>query len=145
MKLDEIERIKTITAIDLDISIINIYSMNFSPYIIIDMDYECTTDQRGITSDDRLIHIISATAVGGRCSWAFKVLAEKKGVHDFSIEINKAIKLEKEQRITNKKPYKRWRNNMHSLIVQLFDWDFELLDEALENTKLFIDKYVKVN
>jgi len=142
MELDEIEAIETITAIDVDISIVNIFSRDYNPFIIIDMDYECTTDQRGITTDDRLIHIVSATTVGGRCSWAFKVLAEKKGVHDFAIVINKAIQVEQQRRITNKEPYKRWSNNMRSLIVQLFDWDFDFLDDALENTELFIEKFV---
>lgn len=145
MDSDEIASIQTEVKTGNDVSIIDIYGNPLNPLLIADLDVDDMPQQRGITKDGQLIHIVD-TIVAGRdtsyCTWAFKVLSEKEGLFDFSIKINNAISDELKKRREAKQSYKRWKNNMNYLILQLFVWDFEFLDEALEDVDLFINEHV---
>jgi len=148
MEIREIENLKTISIVGDKVSIIDIDANEFTPYVVIDLEEDDLMRQRAITSNNELVHVVDAIVAGrygcgGLCSWAFKVILEKDGLFEFSKKINKAIKNEYEARLANKKPYKRWRSNMRDLVIQLFIWDLNLLDEALENTDKFIYEYVR--
>ena len=149
MDIDEMTGIKAVAVTGDEVSLIDIYANDYSPYIIIDMDEDDVWQQRAITSDDKLVHVVDAIVAGrygcgGSCSWAFKVLVEKNGLFEFSKKINLAIKNEYKAKKSKNMPQKRWYKNMHSLIIQLFIWDFDLLDDALEDPEKFITEFVNI-
>ncbi len=64
MELEQINKLDTVAETNHDVSIINFEGDEFSPYLIVDMDVDCRIDQRGITNDDRLVHLVDALIAG---------------------------------------------------------------------------------
>lgn len=98
--------------------------------------------QRAIVNDDRIIHVTDVIVVGSDAMLAFQTLAVKKGCYAFAKLINATINDELKQRKAAKKAYKRWETLMRRLVRDLFIYDFDLLDDALDDPEAFISDYV---
>jgi hypothetical protein len=146
LDIDQIRSMKAVSSTDRDVDLIDMFGNTMSPYIIIDLFEDDIYVQRAVTSNDEIVHVIDAIAVGhaggeGRCSWAYHVLHKSKGVFDYTKRQANSIAKEKKTRIEREQAYKRWSNQTENLLRQMYMWDFELLDEAIMYGDEFMEKH----
>ncbi len=98
--------------------------------------------QRAITDDDRIINVVDVFVVEKAATLAYQVLCQKEGCFALAIKLKEVIETELNRRKAEKLSFKRWLANAQSEARQVFLYDFDLLDDALEDTELFIQKHI---
>lgn len=98
--------------------------------------------QRAITDDDRIINVVDVVVVESAATLAYQVLCKKEGCFALAMRLKDVIAAELSRRKAEKLSFKRWFDKAQSVPRQVFLYDFDLLDDALEDTDLFIQKHI---
>lgn len=144
MTLEEIEQanLPVMAMTSRDRRLVSYDGSEYNYLYVTELYEDDTWVQRAIADDDRIIHVVDTFVVESSATLAYKELYSREGCFALTLRLKEVIENELSRRKREKVSFKRWLAKVQSVPRQLFLYDFDWLDYALDDPDLFINENI---